>query len=122
MCVIDCSMLNLNRYKELVEEIKKYVTLQVDYTKYTVIEKVVVLLTAIAMVSILGALGLCVLFYLSMSLSSWLSVVFGSVCLAYFTVAVCYAVLLIVIYVERTKWIADPIARFLTKLFLNPKE
>lgn len=115
-------MLNINGYKELIEEIKKYVTLQVDYTKYTVIEKMVVLLSAMAMVSIMGALGLCILFYLSMALSSWLSEMFGYVWLAQLTVAVCYAVLLVVVYAKRGKWIADPIARFLTKLFLKPKE
>ena len=33
--------MDLGSYKELFAEIKKYVTLQVDYTKYTVTEKMV---------------------------------------------------------------------------------
>ena len=111
----------LNEYKELLEEIKKYVTLQVDYTKYTTIEKMVVLFSAIAMALIFGGLGFCVLFYISIALSSWLSVLIGSVWGAHLMVAGLYALLLLLVVLNRKQWIEDPIARFLTKLFLKPK-
>ena len=53
-----------NKYTDLWEELKKFFSLQVDYVKLTAVEKLVVLLSAIALVAVLLILGACVLFYL----------------------------------------------------------
>ena len=44
-----------NKYEELWAELKKYLTLQIDYAKLTAVEKLVVLLSAIAMVAVMRA-------------------------------------------------------------------
>ena len=112
--------MDLGSYKELFAEIKKYVTLQVDYTKYTVTEKVVVLLSATAL--ILGALGFGVLFYLSIALADYLAEVLNCQWGAHAIVAGIYALLLVLVVIMRKPMIVDPIARFLSKLFLKPNE
>lgn len=112
----------LDNYKDIVGEIKKYLTLQVDYAKYTIVEKMIILFSAMAMALILGALGFGVLFYLSISLSSLLASAIGSEWGAHLIVAGLYAVLLVLVVVNKRRWIENPIALFITKLFLKPND
>lgn len=114
-------MINSDEYKQLVAEIKRYITLQVDYSKLTVVEKMVVLLSTAAVAIILGTLAICVLFYLSLSLESYLTLVLGCQWGAYLIVATLYLLLMMVVIALRGKLIVNPIAKFLSKLFLNPK-
>ena len=115
-------MIDSDNYKQLVEEIKRYVTLQVDYSKLTVVEKMVVLLSTAAVSGIVGALAICVLFYLSLSLESYLTQVLGCQWGAYLIVASLYLILMGVVIGLRDKLIINPIAKFLSKLFLTPKK
>ncbi|MGN0214294.1 MAG: phage holin family protein [Muribaculaceae bacterium] len=114
--------MELGNYKELFAEIKKYVTLQVDYTKYTVAEKMVVLLSAMATAFVLGALGFGVLFYLSIALADYLAIMLNCYWGAHVIVACLYGLLLWGVVIMRKQLIVNPIARFLSKLFLKPNE
>lgn len=115
-------MIDSDNYKQLVEEIKRYVTLQVDYSRLTVVEKMVVLLSTAAVSVIVGALAISVLFYLSLSLESYLTQVLGCQWGAYLIVASLYLILMGVVIGLRDKLIINPIAKFLSKLFLTPKK
>lgn len=110
-----------NKYEELWAELKKYLTLQIDYAKLTAVEKLVVLLSAIAMVAVMLILGACVLFYLSFAVVFMLSDAIGSTWGAYLIVSGIFMVLMLVVYAMRQKLILDPVSRFLTRLFLHHK-
>ena len=110
-----------NKYQELWAELKKYLTLQIDYAKLTAVEKLVVLLSAIAMVAVMLILGACVLFYLSFAVVFMLSDAIGSTWGAYLIVSGIFMVLMLVVYAMRQKLILDPVSRFLTRLFLHHK-
>lgn len=110
-----------NKYEELWAELKKYLTLQIDYAKLTAVEKLVVLLSAIAMVAVMLILGACVLFYLSFAVVFMLSDAIGSTWAAYLIVSGIFMVLMLVVYAMRQKLILDPVSRFLTRLFLHHK-
>lgn len=110
-----------NKYEELWAELKKYLTLQIDYAKLTTVEKLVVLLSAIAMVAVMLILGACVLFYLSFAVVFMLSDAIGSTWGAYLIVSGIFMVLMLVVYAMRQKLILDPVSRFLTRLFLHHK-
>ena len=110
-----------NKYEELWAELKKYLTLQIDYAKLTTVEKLVVLLSAIAMVAVMLILGACVLFYLSFAVVFMLSDAIGSTWGAYLIVGGIFLVLMLVVYALRQKLILDPVSRFLTRLFLHHK-
>ena len=110
-----------NKYEELWAELKKYLTLQIDYAKLTAVEKLVVLLSAIAMVAVMLILGACVLFYLSFAVVFMLSDAIGSTWGAYLIVSGIFLVLMLVVYALRKKLILDPVSRFLTRLFLHHK-
>ena len=100
---------------------KKYLTLQIDYAKLTTVEKLVVLLSAIAMVAVMLILGACVLFYLSFAVVFMLCDAIGSTWGAYLIVSGIFLVLMLVVYALRQKLILDPVSRFLTRLFLHHK-
>ena len=110
-----------NKYEDLWAELKKYLTLQIDYAKLTAVEKLVVLLSAIAMVAVMLILGACVLFYLSFAVVFMLSDAIGSTWGAYLIVSGIFLVLMLVVYALRQKLILDPVSRFLTRLFLHHK-
>ena len=110
-----------NKYEELWAELKKYLTLQIDYAKLTTVEKLVVLLSAIAMVAVMLILGACVRFYLSFAVVFMLSDAIGSTWGAYLIVSGIFLVLMLVVYALRQKLILDPVSRFLTRLFLHHK-
>lgn len=110
-----------NKYEELWAELKKYLTLQIDYAKLTTVEKLVALLSAIAMVAVMLILGACVLFYLSFAVVFMLSDAIGSTWGAYLIVSGIFLVLMLVVYALRQKLILDPVSRFLTRLFLHHK-
>lgn len=110
-----------NKYTELWDEVKKYLTLQIDYAKLTAVEKLVVLLSAIALATVLMILGACVLFYLSFAIVYMLVDVIGCVWGAYLIVSGMFVVLAIVVFALRKQLILDPVAKFLTKLFLTHK-
>ena len=110
-----------NKYEELWAELKKYLTLQIDYAKLTTVEKLVVLLSAIAMVAVMLILGACVLFYLSFAVVFMLSDAIGSTWGADLIVSGIFLVLMLVVYALRQKLIFDPVSRFLTRLFLHHK-
>ena len=110
-----------NKYEELWAELKRYLTLQIDYAKLTTVEKLVVLLSAIAMVAVMLILGACVLFYLSFAVVFMLSDAIGSTWGAYLIVSGIFLVLMLVVYALRQKLILDPVSRFLTRLFLHHK-
>ena len=110
-----------NKYEELWAELKKYLTLQIDYAKLTTVDKLVVLLSAIAMVAVMLILGACVLFYLSFAVVFMLSDAIGSTWGAYLIVSGIFLVLMLVVYALRQKLILDPVSRFLTRLFLHHK-
>ena len=110
-----------NKYEELWAELKKYLTLQIDYAKLNTVEKLVVLLSAIAMVAVMLILGACVLFYLSFAVVFMLSDAIGSTWGAYLIVSGIFLVLMLVVYALRQKLILDPVSRFLTRLFLHHK-
>ena len=110
-----------NKYEELWAELKKYLTLQIAYATLTAVEKLVVLLSAIAMVAVMLILGACVLFYLSFAVVFMLSDAIGSTWGAYLIVSGIFMVLMLVVYAMRQKLILDPVSRFLTRLFLHHK-
>jgi hypothetical protein len=112
-----------NPYANLWKEAKKFFTLEIDYAKLTAIEKLTVILSAMAVVGVALILIACILFYLSSALvtliSAWLG---GCMWGANLIVGGLFIILLIIVYAMRKSLIIDPVTRFITKLFLNPND
>ena len=106
-------------YENLWGDLKKFLSLQYDYVRLTALEKLVVLLSTLAMAVVLLVLIACVLFYLSFALVFLISEAIGCLWGAYLIVSGLFVALTLVVYVMRRKLIIDPVSKFLTRLFLD---
>lgn len=109
-------------YKRTWDEVKKYLFMQVDYAKLTATEKLTVLLSAVAVIAVVLILGAGVLLYLSFAFVQLLTIWLGSALWAYLVMSGIFAVILLLVFIFRKQWIIDPVARFLSKLFLSPPD
>ncbi len=112
-------------YKKLWDEGREYLRLEWDYGKLTALEKLTVLLSAIAVIMVVAVLGALALFFLMSTLVESLTLVLGSAWAANLLVVLLLLLATVIVYMLRKTLIIDPITRFLTRLFLsdndNPK-
>lgn len=104
--------------KTIWEELKNYLSLNIDYARLTMSEKLTVLMTAVALCTVAFAIVTLMMFFLSMAVVRWIAISTGMIG-AYFIMTGFYALLLCVAVVFRKALIINPIARFITKLFFK---
>ncbi len=109
-------------YKKLIDEGRRYLKLEFNYSKLTAVEKMSILLSGIAFVAVLGVLGSFALLYIINSLVNMLSVALGCQWGAHLIVAVFIVLLMVLVWLLRMPLIVNPITRYLTKLFLSPND
>ena len=112
---------NRGLLSSIISEIKKYLSVEADYIKLTATEKLTVLLSSIAVVSVVFVFACLALLYLSFALifavESWLGSIVGAFCI----VGAVMALLALLAVKMKRQLIVDPIARFLSKLFMKMK-
>lgn len=101
------------------EAIKKLGALYVENAKLTVAEKTTMLLSAVAIFMIYMLLGLAMLVFLIIGIANLLESVIAPFW-SYLIVAGVFAVMILVLYFFRIQLIYNPVARFISKLFINP--
>lgn len=110
---------NRGLLSSIISEIKKYLSVEADYIKLTATEKLTVLLSSIAVVSVVFVFACLALLYLSFALifavESWLGSIVGAFCI----VGAVMALLALLAVKMKRRLIVDPIARFLSKLFIE---
>ena len=109
-------------YKKLFAEARRYFSLEWDYTKLTAVEKLAVLLSAIAFIAVVIIIGAFALHYLFAALISLLASAMGCVWGANLIAVGILLVLLLVVFAFKKRLIVDPVARFVSKLFLKPED
>ena len=109
---------NIETLAQLIELLKHYLGLQKEYVKLDVIDKVVRLLTAMALAIVLFLLVIAVMLFLMLGLASWLSSAIGLTA-SLFVVAAIHVVLLVLFFVFRKSWIEKPLVRFLASLLMS---
>jgi len=108
-------------YKKLIDEGRQYLSLEMRYGKLTAVEKLSVLLSAIAFVAVIVIIGGFALFYL-ISAAVHLLELWVGLWGAYLIVVLALLMLMVVIVAFKRQLIVDPITRFVTRLFLNANE
>lgn len=116
------SSMNEIDYKKLFNEARKYFTLEWDYTKLTAVEKLAVLLSSIAFVAVVIIIGTFALAYVMSALIDVLASAMGCTWGAQLIAAALLLVLLLVVFAFKRQIIVDPVARFVSKLFLKPED
>ncbi|MDE6339382.1 MAG: phage holin family protein [Muribaculaceae bacterium] len=104
--------------KDLLMQGKEWARLEVEYAKLTVAEKFTVLMSTMIIGAICLLMGVVVLIMLAFALVE-LFMLMMPAALAYLTVAGILCVLIGVIYLLRRPLMLNPIARFITKLFIS---
>ena len=117
-----CDGMNEIDYKKLFNEARKYFSLEWDYTKLTAVEKMAVLLSSIAFLAVVIILGTFALAYVFSALIDVLAVALGCTWGAQLIAAAIVLVLLLVVFAFKKQLIVDPVARFVSKLFLKPDD
>jgi O-antigen/teichoic acid export membrane protein len=112
-------MTSTDSIKSLIEKSKDYLDTKIELTKLKTIDKSAdVLSTVVVMVSMLFISVLLILF-VSLGLALLLGKMLGAYHYGFFVVAAFYAIILLVIYVKREKWIKTPIANELINKMLK---
>ena len=109
-------------YRQLYEEGKRYLKLELNYSKLTAVEKMAVLLSSIAFVAVVVILAAFVLFYLASTMVMVIAEYTGNEWSGNLIVAALLLLGIVLVAAFRKPLITDPISRFLTKLFLNPDD
>ncbi len=108
--------------RELLLEVKSYLTLQKRFLQLDLTEKLTILLSAIAIAVICLMLGGMALFYLTFALAYWIGEVTGVLALGFLVIALALALMLALVYYNRKRWIVQPLARMMVTLFINPDD
>ena len=109
-------------YKKLFTEARKYFSLEWDYTKLTAVEKLAIVLSAIAFVAVVIIICMFALNLLLSALITVLAEAMGCTWGANLIAVGLLLVLLLVVFAFKKQLIVNPIARFVSKLFLKPED
>ncbi|MCR5078013.1 MAG: phage holin family protein [Prevotella sp.] len=110
---------NVETIAHLVEVLKHYIGLQSEYVRLDVIEKVVRLLTVIAVAAVFVTLFLISLIYFSFAAVYALQPLVGSFAVAFLIVSAAYLLVLILFVLFRHRLIERPLVRFLGSLLMS---
>lgn len=107
-------------YRRLYDEVKRLVNLEVENARLILTERLTLLFGRVAIVAVSFVLSACVVIFLSMSISDLL---LGSLTpwATYMIVGGFYVLLIIILCIFRRQLIINPIARYLSKILLEPR-
>lgn len=108
--------------KKLIDEGRRYLKLELNYSKLTAVEKMSILLSGIALVAVLVVLGAFAMLYIGNTLVKLLATALDSQWAANLLVALLIVLLMVLLVLLRKPLIVDPITRYITKLFLSPND
>lgn len=106
--------------QSLIKLSKRYVSLQFNYGKLTLAEKLTLLFSGLLLVLIFAILGAFAIGFIAFALVDILKESISPVA-AYFTVATIFLIVALSVYLLRKVLIVNPIARFVSKLFFDKK-
>lgn len=104
--------------KDLFAQGRDWVRLEVEYAKLTVAEKFTILASAMIIGAVCLLMGMVVLVMLAFALADVFMLLMAPG-LAYLSVAGVICLMILVLYLLRKPILLNPIARFITRLFIN---
>lgn len=110
---------NPSPVRQLIDSLRRYVTLNIDYARLTAAEKTSVLLAGVAFYAVMVILATLVLIFVSIGVGHLLAATIAPVW-AFVFVAAFYVLLLVVVIIFRRQLFVNPIARFVSRIFVNP--
>jgi hypothetical protein len=109
---------NVETIAQLAEIVKHYLGLQKEYLKLDIIDKLVRLLTAMALATLFFLIIVAVVMYFSFAIAYWLAGFVGYVA-AFFIVGFIHFLILLLFIIFRKPLIQRPLIRFLANLLMS---
>ena len=109
---------NVETIAQLAEVVKHYLGLQGEYLKLEVIEKLVRLITAIALALMFCLIIMAVILYFSIAIACWLASYVGYPA-AFFIIGAIHLLIFVLFIVFRKTWIERPLVHFLASLLMS---
>jgi cell division protein FtsW (lipid II flippase) len=111
-----------SNFKELLQEARRYLSLQKSYAMLDTADKLTVILSTVAIAVICFVLGSIVLFFTSFALALWIGRMAGNSAIGFVCIAVALLILLAVAWFRRDRWVIQPLARMMTRIFYNNED
>lgn len=109
-------------FGRLIQEVRRYLTLQKEYVMMDTADKLTVILSTVAIAIICLTLGAMALFFITFALAYWIGAVIENLPLGFLSIAILHLALLTLFYYNRNRWIIQPLARIIVRLFINKEE
>lgn len=109
---------NIDSLHKLFMEFKRYIELQKEFVKLDTAEKLTVIFSVVITVAVVLILGALVLLFLTFALAYYIGNALGSLPLGFGIISACILLALFIFYANRNNWVIQPLARFMTKLFI----
>lgn len=109
---------NIETIGQLVKLAKHYIGLQKEYMKLDIIEKAVKLITALLLFILFSLILIAISIYLSCALAFAIAPSVGYTG-AFGIIAAIYAVIFILFFTFRKKWIEGPLVKFIARLLIE---
>lgn len=110
-----------NNLQQLIENVKRLITLHLDYARLTATEKLTIILSTMAIYAVVVVFATLSLVFITLGIGHLLATTIAPH-FAYLIMAGFYIIALVVLFLLRKQLFVNPIARFLSKLFVNPPE
>lgn len=107
-----------SQFKQLIDESKDYIKFRLEYGKLTLTEKLVMLLSSLAIGLICVFLGVLIILFLSISAMDWIAESLGH---AWATLIICgaYVLMIILLVALRKPLIINPMSRMISRIILK---
>lgn len=113
---------NIDSFRGLIADLKKYIVLQREYARVEIAEKLSILISILVMCMVFILIGTIALLYFSFAFALFLAKYVGGLGVSLTIMGVVLLLFILMIYLVRKKLIINPMVNFLAKLFLNDNE
>lgn len=110
---------NIDSMQKLFLEFKNYLELQKKFVMLDAAEKLTVLLSALAVGAVVLVLSAILLLFATFALAYYLGDLLHNLPLGFAIIPAALCVILVFFYVNRNKFVIQPLARLMADLFIN---
>ena len=111
-----------DNFRKLLEEAKRYLSLQKEYALMDTADKLTVILSTVAIAAVCIILGAMILFFLTFALAYWIGNITGNPSIGFISIAAFLLLMFFIVYQKRNAWIIQPLARMMVRLFVNKEQ
>jgi len=112
----------LENFRQLYDDVKKYVELQTEYVKVEFVEKLTILLSTLLIIILIIVLAVIALSYVFFSIAYAIEPLVGSLSISFGIISGIYFILIGLLIMLRKQIIINPLVKFISNLFLTKKQ